>query len=68
MEDYRTLVAAEERKFSLGESSLFLINSREQKLIDASLKENEITVKRLEAIATLYNVLGISEEPGENFN
>ncbi len=68
VEDYRTLVAAEERKFSLGESSLFLINSREQKLIDASLKENEITVKRLEAIATLYNVLGISEEPGENFN
>ena len=30
--DYQTLVTAEERKFQLGESSLFLVNSREQKL------------------------------------
>ncbi len=59
--DYKTLVAAEERKFSLGESSLFLINSREQKLIDAQLKENSLMVKELKATAKLYNALGITK-------
>lgn len=58
--DYKTLVAAEERKFQLGESSLFLVNSREQKLIEASLKENKLRVKFLNANASLYNALGIS--------
>ena len=58
VEDYRRLVTAEERKFFLGESSLFLINSREQSLIEAQLKENELKTKLLEANATLYNVLG----------
>jgi len=60
VEDYRVLVRAEERKFELGESSLFLINSREQKLIEASLKENEVQVKSLKATAILYNALGLS--------
>ncbi len=60
VEDYTALVSAEERKFSLGESSLFLINSREQKLIDAQLKENEILIKQLIATASLYNSLGIA--------
>ncbi|GER58069.1 transporter [Patiriisocius marinus] len=59
--DYIALVNAEERKFSLGESSLFLINSREQKLIDAQLKENKLQVKNLYATANLYNALGIVE-------
>lgn len=59
--DYSTLVRAEERKFFLGESSLFLINSREQKLIDARLKGNELLVKRLTATASLYNTLGIPD-------
>lgn len=58
VEDYQTLVNAEERKFFLGESSLFLINSREQKLIDAQLKQNQISIKALKATAQLYNVLG----------
>ena len=57
--DYQTLVAAEERKFQLGESSLFLVNSREQKLIEARLKANQLQVKFLHANASLYNVLGI---------
>lgn len=59
--DYIALVNAEERKFELGESSLFLINSREQKLIDAQLKENELLIKNLGATAGLYNALGITE-------
>lgn len=58
--DYETMVKAEERKFELGESSLFLVNSREQKLIDAQIKENNLITKRLEAIAKLYNSLGLS--------
>ena len=58
--DYQQLVNAEERKFELGESSLFLINSREQKLIEASLKENEISVKVLKSVTSLYNAAGLS--------
>ena len=38
-------VFAEERKFTVGESSLFLINSRESKLIEARLKAIEIDYK-----------------------
>ncbi|WP_396595908.1 TolC family protein [Dokdonia sp. R86516] len=57
--DYEALVKAEERKFFLGESSLFLINSREQKLIDARLKANVLSVKELAAKAKLYNAAGL---------
>jgi outer membrane protein TolC len=59
--DYTVLVSAEERKFSLGESSLFLINSREQKLISAKLKENTLSVKQLKSLAELYNTLGLTD-------
>jgi outer membrane protein TolC len=59
--DYTTLLSAEERKFFLGESSLFLINSREQKLIDSQLKNNKLVIKQLIATASLYNALGVSE-------
>ncbi len=58
--NYRELLRAEERKFYLGESSLFLVNSREQKLIDAQLKANLLTVKALEAQAGLLNAIGRS--------
>ncbi len=58
---YKTMLTAEERKFELGESSLFLVNSREQKLIEAQLKANTLQVKFLKANASLYNALGISE-------
>ncbi len=57
--DYEELVRAEERKFQLGESSLFIINSREQKLLETALKANSLNMKTLKARATLYNVLGI---------
>lgn len=36
--NYQLLLKAENRKFELGESSIFLINSREQKLIETQLK------------------------------
>ncbi len=36
--NYRRLLEAENRLFQIGESSVFLINSREQKLLEAQLK------------------------------
>ena len=58
--DYETMLSAEERKFILGESSLFIVNSREQKLIEATLKANTLVIKSLNANASLYNTLGLS--------
>jgi outer membrane protein TolC len=49
--NYRQLLSAELQKFSIGESSIFLINSRENKLIEAELKLIELQAKlpKLEA-------------------
>lgn len=63
-ENYNLLLGAEERKMSFGESSLFLINTRENKLIEARLKQNEILNKLLYAKAGLFRNLGIV--PGAN--
>lgn len=60
--NYATLVAAEERKFSFGESSLFLINARETKLIDAELKQNEVQNKFFTTKAKLFNSLAVNPE------
>ena len=60
VKDYTVLLNGEERKFFLGESSLFLINSREQSLITSRLKENQITIKKLSAMAKLFNVMGMA--------
>ncbi|MCX2718236.1 TolC family protein [Lentiprolixibacter aurantiacus] len=58
--DYQTLLSAEERKFSFGESSLFLINSRESKLIEAELKRNQVQNKYYYAKAKLFRSLAIN--------
>ncbi|UJH66171.1 TolC family protein [Allomuricauda sp. SCSIO 65647] len=60
--DYGTLLSAEERKFSFGESSLFLINSRESKLIDAELKQNEVQNKYFTTKAKLFKSLAINPQ------
>ncbi len=60
--DYTTMLEAEERKFSFGESSLFLINSRESKLIDAYLKRNEMQNKFFHTKAKLFKSLAINPE------
>ncbi|MGX1928448.1 TolC family protein [Flagellimonas sp. 2504JD4-2] len=62
VQDYETLLTAEERKFSFGESSVFLINSREGKLIDANLKQNEVQNKFFHAKAMLFKTLAINPE------
>lgn len=58
--DYGEMLTAEERKFFLGESSLFLVNSRESKLIDAKLKAIELENNFFNTKASLFNVLVIS--------
>ena len=58
VKDYETLLAAEERKFSFGESSVFLINYRESSLIDAQLKQLKLNNKFFETKAKLFNSLG----------
>lgn len=57
--DYTTLLKGEERKFEVGESSLFLINSREVKLIETKLKAIEMENLFLNTKAKLYNTLGV---------
>ncbi|WP_100614884.1 TolC family protein [Confluentibacter citreus] len=55
--DYNIMLNAEERKFFLGESSLFLVNSRESNLINAKLKAIELEYDFFKTKATLFNVL-----------
>ncbi|PRY47362.1 outer membrane protein TolC [Spirosoma oryzae] len=52
------LVRGEQAKFELGESSLFLINSRESKLIDLRIKGEELKAKYQKAVAQLYYAAG----------
>ena len=54
------LVQAERAKFDLGESSLFLVNSRESKLIDMQLKQQELLAKQQKAYAELWFAAGTS--------
>ncbi|MBD1386689.1 TolC family protein [Mucilaginibacter rigui] len=49
----QVLLDGEETRFKMGESSLFLINSREQKVVETQEKLNEIYTKRIKAIQYL---------------
>lgn len=60
--DYQRMLFAEERKFQLGESSLFLVNSRESKLIDGQLKAIEIQNKFFSTKAKLFNSLAVNPD------
>ena len=55
VENYEKLLEAEIRKFDIGESSLFLINSRESKLIEARIKLISMETKlQKERVSLLY--------------
>ncbi|WP_299129537.1 TolC family protein [uncultured Winogradskyella sp.] len=58
--DYLRMLEAEERKFTLGESSLFLVNSRESKLIDGQLKAIEVQYKFFSTKAKLFKSLAVN--------
>ena len=52
--DYTTLFKGEQQKFEAGESSLFLVNSRESKLIEATLKAIDTEVEQKMVLAEFY--------------
>ncbi len=54
----QTLLRAEQAKFEMGESSLFLVNSRETKLIDLRVKLEELRTKYQKAVASLWYAAG----------
>lgn len=60
--NYDAMLSAEERKYQVGESSIFLINSRELKLIDSQLKQIEITNKFYKAKAKLFKTIANNPE------
>lgn len=61
--DYEALLNAEERKFFMGASSLFLVNYREVKLIESRLKAIDLENKFLKSKASLFKaaVIQIAE-------
>jgi outer membrane protein len=65
IQNQQLLLRAEQQKFELGESSLFLVNARETKLIDLQVKGEELKTKYQKAIAELYFVAGTT--PGATF-
>jgi outer membrane protein TolC len=54
----RTLLRAELQKFELGESTIFLINARETKLIDLRLKQESLRASYEKSRAELYYYAG----------
>lgn len=62
VQDYQRMLEAEERKFEIGESSLFLVNARESKLIDGQLKAIEIQNKFFSTKAKLFNSLAVNPD------
>lgn len=60
--DSELMLQAEERKFQLGESSLFLVNSRESKLIENQLKAISIQNKFFSTKAKLFNSLAVNPD------
>ncbi|MEA5405501.1 TolC family protein [Arcicella sp. DC2W] len=55
------LTKAEQRKFDIGESTLFLINTRESKLIDMKIKVESLKSKYEKALANLAYTAGLTE-------
>lgn len=54
---YATMLEAEERLFSFGESSLFLINTRENRLVSARISQIDIENRYLLSYAELFKIL-----------
>ena len=58
VKDYSRMLESEERLFSVGESSVFLINSRENSLVSARLSQIDMDNRYLMSYAELYKTLG----------
>ena len=57
IQDYNTLLNAEDRLFEMGESSLFIINSRENSLVSSQINEIALENRYLNAIIGLFKTL-----------
>ncbi len=57
--NYLTLQRGEETRFQTGESSLFLVNSRENKTLEALQKLTELKAKYFQCMAKLNWAAGI---------
>jgi outer membrane protein TolC len=55
--DYELMLDGEERLFEMGESSLFVINSRENSLVSAKISEINLEISYLNAGISLYKTL-----------
>jgi outer membrane protein TolC len=55
--NFQKMLTAEKRRFEFGESSVFLVNTREQKLIKARIDQININADLLKGKAQLFNVL-----------
>ena len=57
VKDFTTLLNAEDRLFEMGESSLFIINSRENSLVSSQLNKIALENRYLNAIIGLYRTI-----------
>lgn len=57
VQDFSTLLNAEDRLFEMGESSLFIINSRENSLVTSQLNNIALENRYLNAIIELYKTI-----------
>ncbi|MFT6638571.1 MAG: outer membrane protein TolC [Flavobacterium sp.] len=55
--NYEQMLSAEERLFQMGESSLFIINSRENTLVTAQLSSIQLTNSYLQSALDLYKTM-----------
>ena len=63
MEGYRLLLDGENEKFRFGESSVFLLNKRQEKYINGQLKLIELNIKlQVELLNYLYYSNGLIEK------
>ena len=57
LKDYNVMLQSEERLFSFGESSLFLINSRENNLVSSQLSALNLENRYLISNAELFKIM-----------
>ncbi|MDD3003462.1 TolC family protein [Flavobacterium sp.] len=58
IKDYRKMLDSEDRLFTLGESSMFLLNSRENSLITSQLSQINLENRFFNSYAHLFKILG----------
>jgi len=59
--DYNTMLSSEERLFTFGESSIFLINTRENNLVSAQLSKLLIENRYFDSNAKLFKIMANPE-------